>query len=173
MRFLKYDCAPLQGELIYRAYEYSFDYKVSSESELALRAGNKGTTSLVVGTLQVEIGIETGAALFVWGLHSHTTRWRRVHLPGVSSQKGCVKVLFDEAPVIGVSQVFAEVGEWQTTYDEDTGWISVSANEHDVVGSHVEFADNTIAGLANEKLVSLWLRPFWDRNGFEEGPTSL
>ena len=28
-----------------------------------------------------------------------------------------------------------------------------------VAESYVEFADNTIAGSANEKLVSLWLRP--------------
>jgi hypothetical protein len=172
-RFLKYDCAPLHGEVVYRAYEYSFDFKVKSESELALRAGSKGTTSLVVGTLQIEVGIETGAALFVWGLHSHSTQWRQVRLPRVSSQKGCVKVEFDEEPVIGVSQGLAEVGEWQTTYDEDTGWICVSANEHDVAENYVEFADNTIVGLADEKLVSVWLRPVWHRERSEEGPVSL
>jgi hypothetical protein len=173
VRFVKCDGSMLDGALVYRAYEYSFDFKVKSESELALRAGSKGTTSLVVGTLQIEVGIETGAALFVWGLHSHSTQWRQVHLPRVSSQKGCVKVLFDEEPVIGVSQSLAEVGEWQTTYDEGTGWVCVSANEHDVAESYVEFADNTIAGLADEKLVSVWLRPVWHRERFEEGPVSL
>jgi hypothetical protein len=172
-RFLKYDCASLQGELLYRAYEYSFDFKAKSESELALRAGSKGTTSLVVGTLQIEVGIETGAALFVWGLHSHSTQWRQDRLPRISPEKGCVKVLFDEEPVIGISQGLAEVGEWQTTYDANTGWILVSANEHDVAESHREFAEDTIAGLTDEKLVSLWLRPIWHQQSFEERPASL
>jgi len=112
--------------VVYRAYEYSFDFKAKSESELALRAGSRGRISLVVGTLQVDVGIETRAALFVWGLHSHSAQWRRDRLPRISPEKGCIKVLFDEEPIIGVSQGLAEVGEWQTTYDEDTGWICVS-----------------------------------------------
>lgn len=173
MRFLKYDCTPLQGEVVYRAYEYSFDFKVKSESELTSRAGSKGTTSLVVGTLQIEVGIETGAALFVWGLHSHSTQWLRDRLPGISPEEGCLKVLFDEEPVIGVSQGLAEVGEWQTIYDANTGWLCVRSNEHDVAESYVEFAQNTIAGLGNEKLVSLWLHPLWYQERFEEGSPSL
>ena len=173
IRFLSYDCPQLRGQLIYRAYEYSFDFILESRADAAIRAGNKGLTSLVIGTLQIEIGIETRLALFVWGLHSHVSKWRQSPLPRIASRPGCLKVLFDEEPVIGVSQGLAEVGEWQTTYDENTGWICVSANEHDVAESYVEFADNTIAGLADEKLVSVWLRPVWHRERFEEGPVSL
>jgi hypothetical protein len=171
--FIEYNCVPLKGELVYRAYEHSFDFKVESQPDLVHRAGSKGTTSLLIGTLQIEIGIETGAALFAWGLHSHITQWREDRLPTISSQKGCVNVLFDEEPTIGVSQGLAEVGEWQTTYDPSTGWISVSSNEREAADTYVEFADNTIAGLADKQLISLWLRPIWHRERFEEGPVSL
>ena len=171
--FVESDCVPLKGELVYRAYEYSFDFKVESESELARRAGSKGTISVVVGTLQIEVGIETGAVLFLWGLHAHNTQWRRDRLPRISWEKGCVKVRFDQEPIIGVSQGLAEVGEWQTRYDADTGWICVSCDEGDTGERYVEFAEDTIAGLADEKLVSLWLRPRWHQERFEEGPASL
>src|SRR6266852_6308933 len=151
---ISWDCQPLSGECVYRAYEYSFDFIPADPKEVIRRAGEPGTTSLVIGTLQLEVGIATGALLYAWGYHPHTS-WRQDRLPRVSSQEGCVTVLFDEEPVIGVSQGLAEVGEWQTTYDEGTGWICVSANEHDVAESYVEFADNTIAGLTDEKLVSV------------------
>lgn len=74
---------------------------------------------------------------------------------------------------MGVSQGLAEVGEWQTTYDPNTGWVCVSSNEHDVAESYVEFAEDTIAGLLNDELVSVWLRPIWHQERFEEVPASL
>src|SRR5689334_21313519 len=105
--FSKYDCVPLQGKLVYRAYEHSFDFKVESEPELLRHAGNKGTTSVLVGTLRIEIGIETGNALFVWGLHSHNSQWKRDRLERVFSEKGCVKVSFDCEANVGISQELA------------------------------------------------------------------
>lgn len=168
-----YECVPLKGQLVYRAYEYSFDFQVGSQQELASRAGSKGTTSLLIGTLQIEIGIETGAALFVWGLHSHSAQWRRDSLSRPSAQPGCVKAVFDEEPIMGVSKGLAEVGEWQTTYDPKSGWVCVSSNEHDGDESYVEFAEDTIAGLLNDELVSVWLCPSWQQERFEERSASL
>ena len=174
MRFLvEYNCVPLKGTLVYRAYEYSFDFKVESETELARLAGHSGTISLVIGTLQIEVGIETGAVLFLWGLHSHSAQWRRDRLPVISWKKGCLTVRFDEEPIMGVSQELAEVGEWQTTYDANTGWICVSSQKGDAAECYVEFAQNTIAGVANQKLVSLRMRPMWYEERFEEAPASF
>jgi hypothetical protein len=172
-RFLNYDCVPLEGQLVYRAYEYSFDFKVGSQPELARRAGSKGTTSLLIGTLQIEVGLETGTALFVWGLHSHSAQWRRDSLSRPLAQPGCVRAVFDEEPIMGVSQGLAEVGEWQTTYDPNTGWICVSSNVHDVFESYIEFAENTIAGLHNGSLVSVWLHPIWHPERLEGGSPFL
>ncbi len=167
MPFLMYECVPLKGQLVYRAYEYSFDFQVGSQQELARRAGSKGTTSLLIGTLQIEIGIETGAALFVWGLHSHSSRWRLDSLSRPPAQSGCVKVVLNGELTRGVSQELAEVGAWQTTYDPNTGWVCISSNEHDAE-RYVEFAEDTIAGLLNDELVSVWLRPIW-RKQVSEG----
>lgn len=160
-RFVDYDCVPLQGELVYRASEHSFDFKARSNSELAQRIGTKGTTSLLIGTLQIEVGIEVGAALFVWGLHSHISQWRRGQLSAVSATRGGIRVIFDEEPAIGVSQALAEVAEWHTVFDPDTGWIRISSNQDDSAERYIEFAENTIAGISDERLISLRLRPTW------------
>jgi len=171
MRFVEYDCVPLRGELVYRAYEHSFDFKVNSSSELAERIGNKGTTSLLIGTLQIEVGIEIGAALFVWGLHSHISQWRRDHLSAVSAKKSGIRVIFDEEPVIGVSQGLADVGEWYTAFDPNTGWICISSNQYDSAQRYIEFAENTVAGVSNERLVSVRLHPTWYQDPFLKEPT--
>jgi len=173
MRFVEYDCVPLQGELVYRAYEHSFDFKVKSSSDLTERIGNKGTTSLLIGTLQIEVGIEVGAALFVWGLHSHFSQWRRDHLSAVPAKRGGIRVLFDEEPTIGISQGLADVGEWHTAFDPNTGWICISSNQSDSAERYIEFAENTIAGVSNEKLVSVRLHPTWYQERFLEEPASL
>jgi hypothetical protein len=76
IQFAKSERSALAGQLLYRANEYSFDFEFESKDEALFRAGDKGTTSLLVGTLQIEIGIETGAALYVWGLHSHLRFYR-------------------------------------------------------------------------------------------------
>lgn len=172
-RFLTYDCVPLAGQLVYRAYEYSFDFQVGSQLEMTRRAGSKGTTSLLIGTLQIEVGIETGAALFVWGLHSHSSRWRLDSLARPPAQPGCVKVVLNRELTRGVSQALAEGREWKTTYDPNSGWVCISSTEQDVAESYVEFAEDTIAGLLNDDLVSVWLRPIWHQERFEEGFASL
>lgn len=166
IQFVEYDCVPLQGELVYRAYEHSFDFKVKSNSELAKRTGDKGSTALLIGTLQIEVGIEAGTALYAWGLHSHISQWRRDHVPAVPAKSGGIKVIFDEEPVIGVSQGLADVKEWHTAFDPNTGWISISSNQFDNAAHYIEFAENTIAGVSNEKLVSLRLHPTWYQDRF-------
>lgn len=148
----------LGGQLVYRASEYSFDFEPKSRAEVARRAGREGTTSILIGTLQIEMGIETGIALFVWGLHPHAA-WSRGHLPRITPRAGGVKMLLDEEPAVGISQSLAEVGEWLTTYDPNTGWLCVSSKQERQADEYVEFADNVVAGITDERLLSLWLRP--------------
>jgi hypothetical protein len=165
-RFQEYKYLKLPGRLIYRAYEYSFDFEVGLESELTKRAGSQGTTSLLLDTLQIEIGVETGTVLFVWGLHPHT-KWVKERLAPFSARPGSVRVLLDRLPTVGVSESLKDISQVRTTYDPNTGWIRISPGQ-DLSEDYIEFADNTVIGLANEKLTSLWLRPIWSRVSFEE-----
>ena len=119
------------------------------------------------------MGIEVGAALFVWGLHSHISQWRRDHLSAVPAKRGGIRVIFDEEPAIGISQGLAAVGEWHTAFDANTGWICISSNQYDSAEHYIEFAENIVAGVSNEKLVSLRLHPIWYQDRFLEEPAPL
>jgi len=173
IRLQHHDGVSLAGQLVYREYEYSFDFKAEEQSELVRRAGASGTTSLLIGTLQIEIGIETHVALFVWGLHSHKDQWVRGCLSPVSLRPGSVKVLFDQQPIAGVSQTLVETAQVRTTYDPDSGWLCISLGNDVIADVYVEFAEDTVAGLLNEKLVELWLRPVWRRERFGEESAPL
>jgi hypothetical protein len=62
----------LQGELFYNRSEQSFDFVSMSRSGVRRRMGDLGPTSVLIGTLQIEIGVETGTLLYVWGYHPET-----------------------------------------------------------------------------------------------------
>lgn len=57
------------GKLIYRESEYSFDFVEAEAQKLSQRRGSKGVSSISVDTLQIEIGIEHGEVLYVWGFY--------------------------------------------------------------------------------------------------------
>jgi len=69
---------------------------------------------------QIEGGVGTGAALFVWGLHPHV-RW----IPGTckpcGASPGMVVVDAAPGPDSGISIGLANVGERRTVYDPDSG----------------------------------------------------
>lgn len=161
------------GQLVYREYEYSFDFIPAQQSEIVQRSGRGGTTSLLIGTLHIEVGIETRLALFVWGLHSHNSQWVRAPLSPVSPRSGYLQVVFDQEPITGVSQALTESAHVRTIYDPDSGWIRLSFGDDQTEHVYSEFAQDMVAGLLEEKLVSLWLRPAWFRERFEEEGVAL
>jgi hypothetical protein len=105
-----------------------------------------------------------------WGLHSHKGLWVRDRLAPISVYPGRVKVLFDHEPIIGASQSLTDKAPVLTTYDSDSGWVRLSWGPHRTADDYIEFAENTVVGLVDEELVSLWLRPIWYK---EEGAPLL
>jgi hypothetical protein len=148
----------LQGELIYRRSEYSFDFEPMSRSGVRRRTGDFGTTSVLIGTLQIEIGIETGTFLYVWGYYPETA-WKRHKLPNPTTQPGKVSISFEEPPELSVSIGLVEFNEWTTAYDPRTGWLCVGDPAPNPTAQLVEFATNTIAVIYEVQLRALWLRP--------------
>lgn len=155
MRLIVEPGTPIGGLLSYREDEYSFRFDVQSRDVLAAREGCAGRSSVAIGTLQVEVGTSTGAALFVWGLHPHT-RWIDAKLPGPQATAGVVR--FDGDFETAVSKVLAPVGEWSTSYDTDSGWLRV-AHDHDFNEVLTEIASGTLLGGREGRLSSVWLNP--------------
>jgi hypothetical protein len=123
--------------------------------------GEESATSLLVGTLQIEIGIRDCVALFVWGLHPHTKWIPTAVSPGDAVVDGGIRFqgLGDLEP--GISVVVASVGEWSTQFDASTGWVRVAARE-DPDKSLVRIAQDTVIGIKDNALHSIWLKPTFD-----------
>lgn len=148
----------LDGLLVYSDSEYSFRFDVGSPADLASRLGSLGRTSLSIGTLQLELDIATGTALFVWGLHPRT-RWVDGSCSPERATPGVVHVRGTPQLEAGVAIAVAEVGEWSTTYDRVTGWVRVAGDPSVADDAQISIASGTVLGLHRERLGSLWLQP--------------
>jgi hypothetical protein len=148
----------LQGEHFYNRAEHSFDFELMSRSGVRRRMGDLGPTSVLIGTLQIEIGVETGTLLYVWGYHPQPA-WKYARLSSPTAQPGMVSISLEEAPEPGVSIRLVEMNEWPTAYDPRTGWVCLGDPGPGRSAQWVEFATNTIAVIADDLLRALWLRP--------------
>src|SRR4051812_31197605 len=131
----------LEGAVVYVEAEYSFRFDIHGFDVLAEREGTLGRSSIEIGTLQVEVGTETGAALFVWGLHPRV-QWRAGTLPNPVASSAVM--LFDMEFDAGASVQLAPVGAWSTVFDKESGWVRVSPDAE--ADSLVAIATGTLLG---------------------------
>lgn len=149
--------SPLAGRLVYVEAEHGFRFDVVSPADLVERAGGQESAVASIGTLQIEVGVASRRALFVWGLHPRS-RWRQGVLPAPVRTGGVAELgpEVDHRP--GAAVAIADVGEWETTYDPLSGWVRVAAGDRREQRL-VEIADAVLLGAAGGDLVSVWLRP--------------
>jgi hypothetical protein len=155
MRFSWKSGPILAGQLLYRHAEYSIDF-VPSSNELTARVGSSGTGSISIGTLQLEVSIDTGEILFPWGLLPHT-RWIDRPMAVPNALPGRLFLSDISVLVPGGAVDLPGGGTWQTHFDSESGWLYTSGDDTaDVV---VKFAANSGASIASEQLTGLWLKP--------------
>lgn len=148
------------GLLVYRERESSFDFHPDSPVDLADAIGSMGTTSLAMGTLQIEVGVETGRLLYAWGLLPRNL-WSSKRLPLPSKRDGGLTLMNHDLEA-GISEKVAESDKCLTLHDRDSGWIRHSTSEEIDEDTFVEVADGVVIGLLNGGLVSVWLAPSFD-----------
>jgi|SRR5216683_1384098 len=152
--------APLEGLLRYVDSEHSFDFEVGSPADLTRRAGESGVTSVLIGTLQVEVGVASRRALYVWGLHPRI-RWAPAQLmpPRVEPRAAFFDPDRPFAP--GASVAVAPVGAWFTEFDAGNGWVRVASDA--VADDEVaQIAEGVLLGGRAGELHSIWLQPVFD-----------
>lgn len=123
-----------------------------------LLSGIEGTTSLLFGTLQIEVDVATRRLLFIWGYHP----LMKAHLVDIQLPKptrGALFIASGRPFTPGVSLSIAEADKVVTYLDPDSGWIQISKSVGVEVNKYVEFATGTIAGLHEDALTSLFLKP--------------
>lgn len=154
MRMLLEAGESLSGELVYRKEDHSVDFIPDSGAELEHRTGHRGTASLGLGTLQLEVAAESGLVLFPWG-YLPTQSW----VPGtVRGPVGVAKGLI-RAPIgpiePGVTLAVPD-HDWTPIFDASSGWIHIGDRSFDTA---CEFASDCILGIQAGALSCIWLRP--------------
>ena len=158
MRFEWSKAEALAGTLLYRAAEHSIDFEPAARASLEERAGSHGSTSLLVGTLQLEVAVETAELLFPWGLFPKT-RWEIGTLQAPNFTSGRVRLASAEPLKPGVSHAVPAGESWRIVRDGISGWICVGETFVDREAIAVEYATDAALVLVGDQLVSLWLRP--------------
>jgi len=152
--------SPLAGTLRYRTAEHSFSFDVAMPGDLVERAGGPSVTSATVGTLQIEFGVRSRRALFVWGYHPRQT-WRAGLLESPSADPGTVVLSPEIQLENGISIPLARVNEWSTFYDASSGWVRVSQDMR--ADSELALvADGVTIGELNGRIHSIWLHPVFE-----------
>ena len=150
--------APLQGELRYVAQDYSFNFEVDSTELLRERIGLSGVGSLVLGTLQIEVAVDSGYLLYPEGYCPHTA-WHAGSVNPLPARDACLRV--SDAGTIQRGAGI-RVGRRETpliVYDRKSGWLRLQLDGADAVEDAVMFATGAIAGLSKGELLTLWLKP--------------
>ena len=140
---------------MYHISEHSFDF--IPKSNILLR--NIETTSLSLGTLQIEVSISSKRLLYVWGYHP-LAKWTRAKLASVTFVDGEVFFLTTDQLEKGVSLDVDAGINWKTVYDVASGWIMISELDW-TSGDWVRIADDCVLGLREEKLGSVYIHPEW------------
>lgn len=156
------DRSPLVGLAVYRRGEYSFDFLAGSPVDVSDRVGNGGVASLTIDTLQIELAVESGQLLFAWG-YEYFGRWKDGQLGWPDWAEAEVSARDIEPWESGMGYTVGATPEWSSVFDADSGWVRffdqrVAPADED----RYLIASDTVVGLVESSLSSLWLRPVFE-----------
>lgn len=150
----------LAGDPIYLRNDHAFDFLPADAAAVRQHAGKLGTTSVVLDTLQLDVGIETGLCLWVHG-YSPTTGWNLRSVVPPPSQAGGLRCSAEDGLRQGVS-IRAMVGKPSVYFDTSSGWFCAAATQAwpRVDGERaVQIATDTLALVSPDELLALFVRP--------------
>ncbi|MDQ1042010.1 hypothetical protein [Streptomyces sp. V4I2] len=156
MRFSIQDGSTFEGVLTYSDSEYGFSFDARCDEALSERLGSEGVTSVVIGTFQLELDIESREVLFAWG---YLPNVRREVMSSDAPQftAGRVAISADSPFEPGVS-VAVPGDDWGVSYNPSSGWISIRLRDA-AKAEFVEICSGTVLGIDGVDLVSVWLKP--------------
>jgi hypothetical protein len=150
--------SPVSGHPLYAGEDYAFNFRMDLR-EKENRVGKHGTTSFVVGTLQLEVAVDNPFCLYVWG-YCPMGRWERSSLSPPMAQRGSLRASYEKSLISGVSVGIEEMMPANYWFDPDSGWFCAGTTEAASPGAQaVEFASGCLAVVADGRLLSLWVHP--------------
>lgn len=148
---------PLAGSLKYSQVDMGFSFEAADLPELAERLSGGGRTSVVIDSLQLEVGVDSGELLYVWG-YCPGGAWAPLSLRPAPSTEGKIFVEADPSLEEAISVSISRSAVWDYGFDRESGWVcvfrSMSATE-----DLIEVAEGVLIGLIGEDINSVWLHP--------------
>ncbi|WP_432457423.1 hypothetical protein [Cellulomonas iranensis] len=162
MLFERLEGAPVDGALTYDIPAHSFLFE-PLRATCSDEDRSTGLAALMIGTLQLHVGAASGRVYFVDGYHEVRSRWSSAVVRPPEPRPGVVRVRGGDELLSGVGYTLAPGGVWRTSVDEVSGWVQVADPSGPPAQDVVLVATGTVLGLAEGRLVALWLRPStWD-----------
>lgn len=122
-KFLVKSANVLAGTLTYSESDRGFAFHPGGLDDLAERVGGEGRTSLVADTLQLEVAVETGRALYVWGYLPRES-WGRTSMELPDSRIGGVIVELDDPPLEEAISVSIARSNWEVFLTKKLDWFA-------------------------------------------------
>ncbi len=151
------NCPPTAGKLLYSHTDLAFDFE-------PLVPCPTGLYSLVIGSLQLDVSMESGIVLYPWG-YSPYMGWSAGSVDAPADPLGAAirAELLEGLPPRGAGIGLPNESAFTRTYDEGSGWIRFALESTSSVSAvAVEFASNCIMEIFEGMLVGLYLHPEWE-----------
>jgi hypothetical protein len=149
---------PTAGRPIFRYSEYSLGFEVRLPERIGSRVALGGVASALVRTLQIDLAVKSGEALFVWGYHPQMN-WREGLAVPTDPQPGAVVITMGEPFLADTGYEIPGSHSWNTVHDRTSGWLRVRADDGADDERVVLIADETCLGLIGHQLNSIWVHP--------------
>jgi hypothetical protein len=144
---------PVPGRLTYQIDSWSFYYE-----EHTCWVPTVDLSTLLIGTLEIEVNLDTNICVYVDGYHHYVT-WQLSPLCGPERVPGILKVHTNEPLLCGHGYPIEDMVPDVRWFDPATGWCCVGNKERPTESQAVEFATGCVAVVKNRRLISLWLKP--------------
>jgi hypothetical protein len=117
-------------------------------------------SSILLGFLELHVAWPSGQFLYPIGYFGGGPQfWSPVSLkPPSAEERGVRFKARGLESNVGISFSYVDGGAWETCFDPVSGWL-VYREPGAKAERAAMFADNCIAGLAQHRLVELWLKP--------------
>jgi hypothetical protein len=148
--------SPVAGEPRFVREDHAFEFRMVPLEKVRVK-GPEGTTSLVVGTLQLEVAIYASRCLYVWGF-CPIRSWHRADLSTPTANYASLRANCGSPLIPGVSIVLEGIPAtpW---FDPASGWFCMGEKESTPDSEAVEFATECVAVVVRGRLASLWIKP--------------
>lgn len=150
----------LEGTLYYRVAEHAFDFAPAGAADLTARTGPSGTTSIALGTLQLELDVASYTLLYAWGYCPRGV-WISKELPKPELRQAVVRLVHDSTTLQpGVAIELPEAKRWSFAHDLKSNWVY--CGETQLGTSAIEIASGIGLVIRDGALDGVWLHPSVD-----------